>query len=106
MKTRLVKSCVRKVWKERKEDGQRGKGQHRPTRVTLPRRGNLLDVSAEGERGSLLEHQLEWLGDSVSSELGNPMEEGGLERTRTGVWRLLNLNVKFQEARAHRLLVF
>lgn len=72
----------------------------------MTRRGNLLDVSAEGERGSLLEHQLKWLGESVSSELGNPMEEGGLERTRTCVWRLLSLNVKIQEARAHRLLVF
>lgn len=52
------------------------------------RHGKVLGVNAEGERGSFLEHQLQWLGDSVSSDLGNPTEEDGLERTGSCDWRL------------------
>ena len=58
----------------------------------MSRRGKLFDVNAEGERESLLEPQLEWLGDSVSSKLGNPVREDSLERTRSCVWRLLCSN--------------
>ena len=61
-------------------------------RISLPRHGTFLGVNTEGEGGSLLEHQLEWLGDRVSSEPGNPIEEDGVGWIRSCVWRLLSLN--------------
>lgn len=80
--------CTQGLERE-KEGSRKRKGPTQAAlRVSLPRHGKVLGVNAEGERGSLLEHQLQWLGDSVSSELGNPVEEDGLERTRSCDWRL------------------